>query len=252
MRRKHPRTLLVALTPIVLSAVVTGCTCGGPPVTVGELVTESESVAPDGARSVTVEVDLNIGELTIAGGAEGLMEAEFEYNVAAWKPEIEYRVDNGRGQLVVRQPPHDGRSVPDDAENTWTIALNDDVPMTLTLDVGIGNSRLELGSLSLSDLDVDAGIGNVTVDLTGSWSDDVHVDVDGGIGNVDLKLPPDVGVRLERDVGLGSIEIEGFHRKGDVFVNDAFGQTDVTIDLNIDAGIGRIRVGPPSMGMASI
>ncbi len=252
MGRMHSRTIVLALTPIVLSAFIAGCTRGGPPLTLGELVTERETVALGDARSVTVEMDVGIGELTISGGAEDLLEAEFEYNVAEWKPVIEYRVNDGRGRLIVRQPPNDGRRVPKRADNAWTIVLNDDVPMTLTVDVGIGDSHLELGSLSLSDLDVDAGIGNVTVDLTGSWSNDVSVNVDGGIGNVDLELPPDVGVRLERDVGIGSIEIEGFHRKGDVFVNDAFGQTDVTIDLNIDAGIGRIRVGPPSMGMASI
>jgi len=246
------RTTVLALTPIVLSALFAGCTCGGPSLTLGELVTERENVALGGAQSVTVEIEMGLGDLTITDGAGELMEAEFEYNVAEWQPEIEYKVDNGRGRLLVRQPANDRWRVPNGTKNNWTIALNGDVPMELVLDVGIGDSHLELGSLALSDIDVDAGIGNVTVDLTGSWADDVSVNIDGGIGNVNLELPSDVGVRLERDVGIGSIDIEGFHRKGDVFVNDAFGQTDVTIDLNIDAGIGRIRVGPPPMGMASI
>ncbi len=252
MSRIHTKTLVLALTPIVLSAFAASCTCGGPPLTLGELITEREIVDLGDASSVAVEIDINIGNLTITGGAEGLMEAEFEYNVVEWKPEIEYSVNGGRGRLLVRQPPNDGRRVPNGTKNNWTIALNSDVPMELVLDVGIGDSHLEVGSLTLSDIDVDAGIGNVIVDLTGDWSDDVSVNVHGGIGNVDLELPPDVGVRLDRDVGIGSIEIDGFHKDGDVFVNDAFGRTDVTIDMSIDAGIGRISVSPPSPGTASI
>ncbi|MCD4776640.1 MAG: toast rack family protein [Candidatus Aegiribacteria sp.] len=33
-----------------------------------------------------------------------MLNADFTYNVAAWKPEIKYNVIGGQGKLVVRQP----------------------------------------------------------------------------------------------------------------------------------------------------
>jgi hypothetical protein len=75
---------------VVMLLAVSGCVGRGPGVRVGDLQTESRSVALEGADSVRVEIDMGAGELDLGGGAAELLEADFSYNVAELKPEVEY------------------------------------------------------------------------------------------------------------------------------------------------------------------
>jgi len=96
---------LLGLVPLmVILLMVSGCTT----VEVGELQTESRTVELENADSVDVELDMSRGEMNIAGGADKLLDAEFRYNVAAWKPEIEYNVIGSQGKLIIRQPRVEG------------------------------------------------------------------------------------------------------------------------------------------------
>jgi len=67
---------------------------------VGELRTESKSVELGDAGSVSVKIKMGAGNLAVTGGAEKLLEADFAYNVAKLKPEVEFT----DGALVVQHP----------------------------------------------------------------------------------------------------------------------------------------------------
>jgi len=65
--------------------------------------------------------------------------------------------------------------------------------------------------------------------------------IHGGVGGVNLILPRDVGVRVEADSGLGGVNAEGFNRDGDVYTNDAYGRTDVTLEIRAEVGVGGVE-----------
>jgi predicted membrane protein len=86
------------------------------------------------------------------------------------------------------------------------------------------------------------GAGRVTLDLTGNWQQDMDASIDGGIGELTLRLPSDIGVRVEVDTGIGSVDASGLTKDGDTYTNDAFGESDVTLRINIEAGVGKINL----------
>jgi hypothetical protein len=45
-----------------------------------------------------------------------------------------------------------------------------------------------------------------------------------------------VGVRVRAEGGLGKINAEGLQREGDSYVNDAYGDSDVTNEATSKAG----------------
>ncbi len=53
-------------------------------------------------------------------------------------------------------------------------------------------------------------------------------------------------MRVDIDGGIGDINASGLSMQDDVYINDAFGESDVTLDILIEAGIGQINleVGP--------
>jgi hypothetical protein len=260
--KKSKGTALLVMVTVLLAA--TGCGGGA---RVGKLVTESETVELGDAASVRVEIEMGAGELDMAGGAADLLEANFAYNVAELKPEVDY----GGGTLTVRTPDVDTGigSLWDAGEYRyeWDLRLNDDVPMELQVSVGAGRTDLKLGSLSLTRLDIAGGAGEIlvdlsgaasltrldiasgagalTVDLSGAWQKDLEAAIGGGVGERILILPRDTGVRVKVEVGIGTVDAAGLTKEGEYYTNDAYGQSEVTLYLEVAGGVGgtELRLG---------
>jgi hypothetical protein len=227
----------------MIVALAGGLLLGGcaPRARVGELRTESQSVELGDASSVRIEIDFGAGDLQVSGGAQELLEADFTYNVARLKPEVEYE----DGTLAVSQP--DEKGLPDlrnitDFRNDWGLHLYDDLPMDLQVNVGGGTGDLQLAGLSLTGLDVSLGAGDFTVDLRGDWARDLDVTIDAGAADINVLLPEDIGVRVDVERGPVMIETSGLAKDGDVYTNAAYGVSEVTLQVDMDAGIGRINL----------
>jgi hypothetical protein len=96
--------------------------------------------------------------------------------------------------------------------------------------------------LSLTRLDVTLGAGTSTIDLKGEWARDLDITIDAGAAELTVRLPKDVGVRVEVDRGPAVIEASGLVQDGDIYTNAAYGVSNVTLHVNISAGIGRINL----------
>jgi N-terminal domain of toast_rack, DUF2154 len=232
----HKILLIFTVAATSLFAVA----CGGQQV--GELQRQSHSVDVQQARSVRTDLEIGAGELNLTGGADRLMEADFAYNVADWKPEVNYEVSGDTGDLSVQQGQGDGPTITGDARNEWNIRLNDEVPTAIGVQMGAGESDLDLDSLTLTRLDLEMGAGRTTIDLTGAYDQDIVASIQGGVGRATVLLPSEVGVRAEARGGLGQINAEGLQKEGDVYVNDAYGDSEVTLDVDIQGGVGQINL----------
>jgi hypothetical protein len=108
--------------------------------------------------------------------------------------------------------------------------------------MGAGTSDLQLAGLSLTGLAIKQGAGKSSVDLSGDWTGDLNGALDIGAADLTVRLPRDVGVRVEVNAGVGTINAPGLTKDGNVYTNAAYGVSDVTLRLNIQAGIGRINL----------
>jgi hypothetical protein len=91
--------------------------------------------------------------------------------------------------------------------------LNDEVPIDLRVQMGAGESDLDLDSLALTGLTLEMGAGRTTVDLTGDYKQDFDASIQGGVGQATVLLPSEVGVRARAQGGLGKINAEGLQRE---------------------------------------
>lgn len=274
--------LFCSLAILAILLLTSGC------VEVGDLQTESRSVDLGDADSVDVELDMSSGEMNIAGGADELLNADFRYNVAAWKPEIKYNVRGGHGKLIVRQPGVRGGIIGGNVRNEWDLRLNDDVAMNLNIDLSSGDCYLNLGSSSLKTLDIDTSSGDVKanlvgdqpslkeiemdgssgdidaylagnysslshvkidtssgdafVDLAGTWNRDTQVEMDASSGDITLRLPRDIGVYVDAHSSSGDIRASGFRLEGRDYVNDAYGESEVTLNVKASSSSGNIEL----------
>jgi len=113
----------------------------------------------------------------------------------------------------------------------------------LTLDTGA--SKLDvvgIGYAGPEQMNVQGGVGDIVLDFTGAWPRSSDVKVTSGVGSLTLRLPDDVGVRVKTEGGLTNVETSGLRRTGDAYVNDAFGETELELQIQITTGVGNIRL----------
>jgi len=238
---------IVVVLLIVMSAATVGLagacgTQGGGEPQVGKLQRDSKSVDPKNAQSARAQLKLGAGELNVTGGADQLMEADFSYNVSGWKPKVEYDVSGQKGELVVKQGSTEGAGLSGEARNEWDIRFNDEVPTALVVQMGAGESDLDLDSLTLTGLDLQMGAGKTTVDLTGDYTQGFDASIEGGVGEATVLLPSEVGVKARAEGGLGNINPVGLKKVGGSYVNDAYGEADVVLNVEVQGGVGEITL----------
>jgi hypothetical protein len=232
--------LMMAATAVLAGAC--GMQPGGTQQQVGKMQDESKYVDLKNTESVRAQLKMGAGELNVIGGADQLMEGDFSYNVSEWKPKVSYDVSGGNGELLVKQGGADDGSLGAKARNEWDISFNEEVPTDLVVNIGAGESELDLDSLSLTGLDLRMGAGKSTVDLTGDYANGFDASIEDGVGEATVLVPSEVGVRVKAEGGLGKINAEGFQREGGAYVNDAYGDSDVTLDVDVRGGVGQINL----------
>ncbi|MFL5734091.1 MAG: toast rack family protein, partial [Chloroflexia bacterium] len=218
-----------------------------PEVKTGTTKTDTKSVPLGSAQSVNVNVKMNQGKLTLAGGASGsnLLDANFTYNVAEWKPLVDYTESGGQGNLTVSVPESDKiNRTSGNVQNDWDLRLNNDVQKSLTANMGAGQASLKLGGLNLTKVDLNTGAAQSTIDLSGDWKQNATIGIKSGVGETTVRLPKDVGVTVNAKGGLGKVEANGLKANGNTYTNDAYGNSPVTLTIDVSVGIGNIILEP--------
>jgi hypothetical protein len=258
-----PYSLISVFPCLLLVFLLAAC---GRNTSVSDLQTDSHTIEAGAAESARVEIIMGAGEVQVGGGADELLEADFTYNVPDWKPIVSYEVNDGVGSLRVSQEGNfDGFPFSRNVTNEWDVRLNDDMPLdmtvtfgageghlnlatlnlrTLTVEGGAGLADIDLGGSPLESLNVTSGVGETTVDLTGLWENDLTATITGGVGELTLRLPRNVGVRVQTQSGLGGVNANGLTQNGDIYTNDAYGESAVTLNLNVTGGVGGINLEP--------
>ena len=210
----------------------------------------TESVALGSAKSAMIDVSMGAGELAVEAAdltdatETRVLDGTFTFAPAQIEPIVtsEAAADPDVLEVQVTQPDIRefdilGRNV----SNRWDLKLNRAVPCDLRVALGAGEAKLDLAGLDAGDLNLDMGAGDLELDLTGPRTRDLGARISAGVGRVEVTLPQDVGVRVSgRQDGLGDWSYDGFTVDGAYLVNDAYGTTPYSIELDIQRGIGEV------------
>lgn len=224
---------------LILSAsilVLTGCFSFMPEIE----QEDSFSVKKDDAKKLDVEINLGVGEMTVTKGAKGWLEGNAQYNIKKLAPDVRYKQRGQTGHLDIE---HKGSTKVKmgKIKNIWDIELNEEIPMDLSVETGASKATLNLQGLQLDNLEIETGVGDLYVDLGGDWKKSFESNIETGVGQTTVILPSKVGVKITTEKGIGSINLEGFISQGKgVYVNDAYEQADVVLEVNAEMGVGDI------------
>lgn len=206
----------------------------------GPMQYESRAVDRDASERVRVNLDMGAGDLKVSSGTQKLLQAYFNYNVPDLKPEMQYSTAGGIGELRVQQPSH--RTHMGNMKYEWDLRLSDLVPLDIHVNFGAGQAQLDLGSLDLRSVQLDMGVGKLEMDLRGNPKHDYNVRVSGGVGEATIRLPANIGIDARASGGIGDISVRGLRKEGGHWMNDAYNEPGVKIHVDVEGGIGSIRL----------
>lgn len=200
-------------------------------------------IEKDKAKSLDVEMNLGVGKLLVTGGTEEWLEGTVVEN-KKFKPELTYHLSGKKGKAIVEQQKSGFWNFSfGKAENNWKIALTDEIPVDLQVNAGVSDTELDLRGIELSHLEVGGGIGDIKINLGGKREKSFQTVLNLGVGKTTIILPKDVGVKITADKGIGNLDMDGFTKKNsNVYVNQAFEDSDVVIDIEAKMGIGEVKI----------
>jgi hypothetical protein len=175
------RTL--ALLSLSLLLLLAGSSCVG----YASAGTLKSTVEAGGATAVAASFRLNHGRLAVSGGASSLMRGQFTTDDKN-DPAVDYAVHNQQGNLTVTQT--GGRSsfgmIPIDS--SWTVNLNDEIPLELSVENGGAHVDLNLDTLTITQLSLNAGAGAASISLDGVQRQLTGVELNATSGDLQLRM----------------------------------------------------------------
>ena len=227
--------LLAVFLALGLTACVVVDTQSGP------TETYTESVDAGSAESVVVHLQMGTGELTVKGGGSHLVESTFRYAASLGRPDVEYEVRRSEGRLSIESPK--GRFSTGHSSNAWELRFGNAVPLEFDIQMGAGDSRVDVSRLPVRRVDIQMGAGRLNLDLSGRYRQDVVVSVQGGVGQALIDVPHDFGVVADVKGGIGAIQPGPLERRrGGLFVNRIYEEGKPALRLMVRGGIGEIRL----------
>jgi len=128
-----------------------------------------------------------------------------------------------------------------DENKVWNLGLSRDVPISLKINSGVGQSNLDLSRLQMTDLTLDGGVGQVTITLPRAGR--LEGRIEGGIGEVTVLVPDGVAARIRVDGGLGDVSVSGnYAQSGNTYTAPGYDTAENRADLRIEGGLGRVVV----------
>lgn len=211
-----------------------------------EVLRPSERTWPlEGIDRGTVRLHLGVGELSLDAledpdafaqvllqGREGVrFEQHFERTGTAALLEI---------SGPERSAPWPFRT---DRNVRWEIALSPQIPLDMEINLGVGQSQVDLQHLQVDDLQLNTGVGEVQVTLPAQVErGDVHIQT--GVGQVTVIIPGGVAAQIEVESALVSVDVDQsrFPKRDGTYRSPDYDTAPYRLDLRISGAIGEIEI----------
>lgn len=235
-RRQPLAALALQLLTIVLGVALVSAQPAGLFAPAGA-VTSAESVPREGATSLDLTLNGGAGDFTVAGDAASLVD------VTATGGAILVRTERRDGRAEIGIDPEHEHFPFGGTGTDIDVRVAGDVPLTLHVEAGAGDLRIDLRGLRVREAEVEAGAGDIVVVLPEPQGD-VPVRVNVGAAEVVIEVPAGVEARVTVSGGAVSLDSDNARLPASGGVAQTAGYASATdrVTVTVDAGAASIRI----------
>ena len=124
----------------------------------------------------------------------------------------------------------------------WTASLNPNISLSLWLETGASDSRLDLQGLRITDLSLKSGASSTMLTLPAN-AGFTKVDIRSGAASVKISVPQDVAALVRATGGLSNISVsERFPRSGSVYQSPGYENAANKAEIYVEMGVGAVSI----------
>lgn len=241
------RSTLASLAVVAITIAIIGVALYFMPVetTLGQGVsTETINQPLEGASSANIDIKFGAGTVRIGALSDpsGLIQGTATTG-GGQQLSQSFQMSGGTAfyKLSTRNS-SGGRFLPfANADGSWDLNINRDVPTQLSINGGVGRSELDLSQLHVTALDARLGVGKTTITVPSSGQ--VRASINGGVGEVDVVIPPGVAARIQAQAGLGGVNVPStYQHRDNVYTSPGYDTAQNRVDLTIKGRVGSISI----------
>lgn len=211
----------------------------------GRRVEGEQVILPlDGASEAIVHIEHGAGSLRISGASnkDELLSGTF-HNVKATTDKSGNRLSarlrstlsGGMFWLFPWNWGHRGHE--------WNFSLNADIPLTLDIETGASDNKLDLSQVKLHKLDLDTGASSTSIILPKAGGHS-RVEISCGAASMNIEIPVGVAADIRSESGLADISIDEarFPRSGKHYISPDYDSAANTVDLRLETGVSSVKI----------
>jgi len=125
----------------------------------------------------------------------------------------------------------------------WLFGLNREIPLSLNLETGVSDTRLDLTNLRVTDLRLQTGASATDITLPAN-AGYTRVRIGSGAASVNVRVPSGVAARIRVSAGLAGVTVDRnrFPREGGVYQSPDYDTALNKADVSIETGVGSVDV----------
>ena len=201
---------------------------------------EHVTIPTEGTQRARIRFQHGAGRIDIAAGSsqESLIEGDFGGGVDVRKSQ------SGDGLEVRLKLP--GNIFPFDwspgQSLDWSVSLNGDIPLSLSLETGASKSHLDLRDLRVTELEVRSGASSTSLTLPTS-AGFTRVIIGSGAASLNVVVPQGVAARIRSSGGLSNVNVsDRFPRSGSLYQSPDYDNALNKAEMDIEMGVGSVSI----------
>lgn len=125
----------------------------------------------------------------------------------------------------------------------WNFSLYRDIPLSIELNTGASDNRIDLSELKVSEVKLSSGASSSRIILP-AQAGYTRVDIEAGAAAVDLSVPAGVAARIRSRGGLSSLKLDEarFPRFGDTYQSADYDSAANKVEISVQMGAGSVSV----------
>jgi hypothetical protein len=207
---------------------------------------EEAAIPLEDARQAQVRIRHGAGRLYVTAGAD-----QHELASGTFGGGLEYQTRRDGDLLDVDMRPS-SHSFPEvmmpwnwraRGALDWSLALNGEIPLSLHLETGASDTRLDLSELHLTELRLQTGASSTDLTLP-AHAGFTRADLRAGAASLSIRVPSGAAARIQIRGSLAGINVDTnrFPRMGNMYQSPDYDAAPNKIDVDIEAGVGAIDV----------
>jgi len=124
----------------------------------------------------------------------------------------------------------------------WSVRLNREIPLSLSLETGASESRLDLSDIRVTELILKSGASSTMVTLPANASF-TKVNIESGAASLKVIVPKGVAARIRSGGGLSNISVsDRFPKSSGVYQSADYEGAANRVDMDIEMGVGSVSI----------